>query len=67
VYAYERRYNGHSVAVFLNGTSEQQTLDLTPYAEILPRSQAHEVLTNRTLTLGSELTFNPREVVILEF
>jgi hypothetical protein len=55
------------VAVFLNGTGETQTLDLTPYAEILPAQSAREVLTNRTLTLGSELTLKPRETVILEF
>jgi hypothetical protein len=67
VYAYERKYEGHSVAVFLNGTGETQTLDLTPYAEILPAQSAREVLTNRTLTLGSELTLKPRETVILEF
>jgi glycosidase len=67
VYAYERKYNGHSVAVFINGTDKAQTLDLTPYAEILPRTEAHEVLTNHTLQLGSELTFQPRGVLVLEF
>jgi glycosidase len=67
VYAYERKWGNHSVAVFLNGTDEEQTLDLTPYAEILPAREAHEVLTNRTLQLGSALTFQPREVLILEF
>jgi glycosidase len=67
VYAYERKYDGHSVAVFLNGTDEAQTLDLTPYAEILPAKKAHEVLTNSTVQLGDELTFKPREVLILEF
>jgi glycosidase len=67
VYAYERKYNGHSVAVFINGTDKAQTLDLTPYAEILPRTEAHEVLTNHTLQLDSELTFQPRGVLVLEF
>jgi hypothetical protein len=67
VYAYERKYDGHSVAVFMNGTGQQQTVELTPYAEILPQPQAHEVLTNRTLQLGHELTLEPREVLILEF
>jgi glycosidase len=67
IYAYERKYCDHSVAVFMNGTGEAQTLDLTPYTEILPAPEAHEVLTDRTLRLGSELTFQPREVLILEF
>jgi glycosidase len=67
VYAYERKYEGRSVAVFMNGTSQEQTVSLEPYAEILPQQQGHEVLTNSTLTLGNELTLQPREVKIIEF
>ena len=67
IYAYERKYGDRSVAVFLNGTGQEQTLDLAPYAEILPRNEAHEVLTDGTLTLGQELKMQPREVLILEF
>jgi glycosidase len=67
VYAYERKYEDRSVAVFMNGTSQEQTVSLEPYAEILPQQQGHEVLTNSTLTLGNELTLQPREVKIIEF
>jgi glycosidase len=67
IYAYERKWGDHSVAVFLNGTDTEQTLDLTPYAEILPAREAREVLTGRTLQLGEELKFQPRDVLILEF
>jgi glycosidase len=67
VYAYERKYEGHSVAVFMNGTGEAQTVSLEPYAEILPRSEGHEVLTDRTVSFGDELTLQPREVWIVEF
>jgi hypothetical protein len=51
----------------MNGTNETQTLELTPYAEILPATSARDVLTNRTVQLDDELTFSPREVLILEF
>jgi glycosidase len=68
VYAYERKYAGKSAVVFLNGTSKAQTLDLTPYREVLPRNSAKEIITGATLDLSKgKLQLKPRDVLILEF
>jgi glycosidase len=69
VYAYERRYEGRSVVVLLNGTSEEQTVDTDYYREILPAGrQATEVLTARRLSTDeATLTLPARGILILEF
>lgn len=67
IYAYERKYGNKSVVVFMNGTDKEQSLDLTPYKEILPASSAHDILTGKQVKLGKELTLQSREMVVLEF
>lgn len=67
VYAYERKYGNKSVVVFLNGNDREQTIDLTPYKEILPKTSANEVLTDKKVELGKELTLENRGIMVLEF
>ena len=66
-YVYERKYNGRSVVVMMNGTGQTQTLNLTPYREILPQAEAKDFLSGRTVTLGETLELQPREILLLEF
>lgn len=66
-YVYARQYGGKTLTVILNGTSQAQTLPLTPYASVLPAQQAREVLTNTSLMLGETLQLEPRAIRILEF
>lgn len=67
IYVYERKYQGKSVVVFMNGTDKEQTLALTPYQEVLPAASATDVLTGRQVALDKELTMKEREILILEF
>lgn len=67
IYAYERKYGNKSVVVFMNGTNKEQSLDLTPYKEMLPTSTARDVLTGTQVKLGKELTLQSRGMLVLEF
>lgn len=66
-YVYERRYGDHSVVVIMNGTNEAQTLRLEPYREVLPRQEATDFLSGKTLPLGEEISLQPREMLLLTF
>lgn len=67
IYAYERRYNNQSVVVFLNGTDQEQTIDLRPYQEILPKAVAYNPLIEANESTRKELTIKKRGIVIWEF
>lgn len=67
IYAYERKYGNKSVTVFMNGNDKEQSIDLTPYKEILPKASALDVLTGTKVELGKELTLSGRGILILEF
>lgn len=67
VYVYERKYGNQSVVVFLNGNNREQTVSLNEYQEILPASSAHNVLTEETVKLDKEYTFQSRGILILAF
>ena len=66
-YVYERKCEGQSVVVMMNGTGEAQELDLAPYKEILPKTEAKDVLSGKTVTLDGKLTLQPRQSLLLEF
>lgn len=67
IYAYERKYGDQSVVVFINGNDRTQTIDLTAYKEILPKASANDILTNKKVDLGKELTLEKRGILIFEF
>ncbi len=67
VYAYARKAGNKTVFVFLNGTNKSQTIDLAPYQELIPENEAIDILTNRHIKVEKQLTFNPREIFVLDF
>ena len=67
IYVYERKYNSKSVVVIMNGNDREQTISLAPYAEVLPKAQAKDILTGKTVSLGKEITLGNREMYVLEF
>lgn len=67
VYVYQRKYNGQSVVVFMNGTNSSQELELTPYREVLPSDSSTDLLSEKTIKLTDKLSLNPRETLILTF
>lgn len=67
IYVYERKHGDKSVVVFMNGTDREQTISLNNYQEVLPRSSARDVLTDKTIELGKELTLPTRGIYILSF
>ena len=66
-YVYERRYGDRSIVVMMNGTDNEQTLNLTPYKEILPASTAADFISGQTVTLAETLKLQPRQTLILTF
>jgi glycosidase len=68
VYAYERRYEGRSVVVMLNGTSTEQTVATDHFREILPaHREAADVLTAlRVSTDDITWTLPTRGILIIE-
>ena len=67
VYVYERSYQGKSVVVIMNGTGKAQDLNLAPYQEILPKNEATDFLSGKTVKLSEKLTLEPRESLLLCF
>ncbi len=67
VYVYARQLDGQIVTVIINGTNKAQTLDLAPYAEVLPKAEAVNVLTKRKVQLGAQMQLKKREVRVLDF
>lgn len=67
IYVYARQVPGRTVTVMMNGTSHEATASLDRYAEVLPSSAAHEVLTGRTVALRDSLTLPARGICIFDF
>ena len=66
-YVYERSYQGRSVVVMMNGTDAEQTLDLTPFQEVLPRREAVDFFTGKTVQLEQNVVLQPRQTLLLSF
>ena len=66
-YVYERKYNDSSVVVVMNGTDENQTLNLAPYKEVLPKSEATDFITGKKVALNDELLLEKRGILLLTF
>lgn len=67
VYVYERRLDGRSVLVVMNGTSKDVTLPLDRYAEVLQgKTAGKDVITKRSINLDKELMLAPKEVLVVE-
>lgn len=67
LYVYQRRSGDKEVTVILNGNDSPVTTTMERTLEILPYgSQRRDMLTGKTVTIEPEMTFAPREILILE-
>lgn len=68
VYVYERKFNNKSIVVFLSGSDSEKTIELARYKEVLPKSEAKDVISGNIINLNqANLTISPRNIMILEF
>jgi glycosidase len=67
VYVYERFLNDKNVIILMNGSSNEQEINLDRYAEsIKGETSRRDLLSGRTLLLNNILTLSPKEILILE-
>lgn len=67
VYVYARSYEGETVLVVINGTSQAVELSTRPYAEVLGTlTEGHDVISNATITWGETLHLPARANLIIE-
>lgn len=67
IYAYERRLGDKQVVVLLNGQSEPNTVTMERTLEILPYGTTmHDLVSGKDVTIAEEMTFAPRQVMILQ-
>ena len=67
LYVYQRRSGDKEVTVILNGNDSPLTTTMERTLEILPYgSQRRDMLTGKTVTIEPEMTFAPRQILILE-
>ena len=67
LYVYQRRSGDKEVTVIINGNDSPVTTTMERTLEILPYgSQRRDMLTGETITISPEMTFSPRQILILE-
>lgn len=67
IYAYERRLGDKQVVVIMNGNDSPVTVDMSQTEEILPYgSVRRDMLSGEEITVTREMTFEPRQLLILE-
>lgn len=67
IYAYQRKLNGKEVTVLMNGTSKPLTVTMERTLEILPYgTRLHDIISDSDVTIAEEMTFAPRQVMILQ-
>lgn len=67
IYAYERRLGDKQVVVLLNGQSEPNTVTMERTVEILPYGKTmRDLVSGKDVTITEEMTFAPRQVMILQ-
>lgn len=68
VYVYERKYDGKSVVVLLNGLDKEVDLPLANYREVLPKQTVTNIIDDQPYNLQTDiLKLSPRAALILEF
>lgn len=67
IWCFARQKDDNTVTVILNGTSKEQTVDLTRFAEVLPKNQACEVISNQQMQLADSVKMPPRGILVLSF
>lgn len=68
VYVYARQWKGRTVTVLMNGTDAPACVELAPYAEVLPKAQATDVISGKSIDLSrGTLQLGVRQSLILTF
>lgn len=66
IYVYERRLGDRKVVVILNGNDSELKAPMDRSAESLPiGSVMNDLISGRSITIEPEMTFAPRQVMIL--
>jgi len=67
VYVYFRYTNSGKVMVILNKNAQEKVLDVARYAEMVqPGVMVKEILTDKSYTLGNQMTVAGKSATILE-
>lgn len=67
VYAYQRKLGDKEVTVLLNGTDKHNKVTMERTLEILPYGlQLRDIVSGKEVTIEPEMTFEPRQVMILQ-
>lgn len=67
LYVYQRKLGDKEVTVILNGKDEPVTATMERTVEIMPYgTRLHNIMTGKDVTISKEMTFAPREVMILQ-
>ena len=67
MYVYQRKLGDKEVTVLLNGTSKPLTVTMERTVEVLPYgTKLHDIVSDRDVTIAEEMTFAPRQVMILQ-
>ena len=67
LYAYTRTLGDKSVTVLLNGKDEPLTVSMARTEETLPVGSSYkDIISGRTITIEKEMTFSPRQIMILQ-
>lgn len=67
VYVYERRLGDKSVVVMMNGSDEDKNVELAKYYEVMTKSSAKDVISDKAFDLSSSINLPARDVYIFEF
>lgn len=67
VYVYQRKLGDKSILVILNGTSKNQTLELSLYKEVIPKNKAKNIIDGNIVDLNNQIQLTNRDILILEF
>lgn len=66
LYVYERRLGDKIIDIILNGNDEEKTVSMERTVEVLPYGTVrHDLLTDSDVTITEEMTFAPRQIMIL--
>lgn len=67
IYAYQRKLGDKEVTVLMNGNDTPLTVTMERTLEILPYgTKLHDVISGNGIEITPEMTFNPRQVMILQ-
>ena len=66
IYVIARQHQGKTVLTILNGTSQEATMDVKRYSEVIGTAKrAKDIPTGRYYDLSKDLTLKPRQVLVL--